>query len=86
MAVHPDQPNHPTPNAPDHHDLRTHLTVIKGYTQLAHRQALRAKDTPASLIAYLETVLTHIDQMVILLAVTEKPEPPVAGGKSDAPT
>lgn len=86
MAVHPKEPNDSISNAPDRHDLRTHLTVIKGYTQLAHRQALRTKDPPASLIAYLETILTHIEQMVIILAVNEKLEQQAVGEEPGAPT
>jgi len=77
MATNPD------PKAIDLHSLRTHLTLVKGYTQLAHRQAKRINDSPTKLIAYLETVLTHTEHMAILLAEPDTPQPLQLGEGSD---
>jgi hypothetical protein len=57
--------------AGDFHHLRTHLTLIKGNTQLAQRAALRINDPPSSLVASLEIVLTHVEQLIMLLAEIE---------------
>lgn len=81
MTAHANQPSEHSPTATERHHLRTHLTIIKGYTQLAHRRTLRLNDVPPSLIAYFETILAHINQIVLLLAETEtsKPIPPEHG-------
>jgi hypothetical protein len=50
-----------SPQPDDFHHLRTHLTMIKGYTQLLQRESLRVNDTHPRFGQYIETVLTHIE-------------------------
>jgi len=69
MDINPYQPG-------DFHHLRTHLTLIKGNKQLAHRAARRVDDPPPALVASLEIVLTHIDQLIMLLTEIEARVPP----------
>jgi len=44
------------------HDIRTHLTVIKGYAQLARRELDRS-DTRPKCRTYLETLDAQIERM-----------------------
>ncbi len=53
------------------HDIRTHLTVIKGYTQLVRREMDRTDPTPRCR-NYLETLEEQIERMRRMIVEWEK--------------